>query len=60
MKKFISDTLTELFNENIMDDQVKWEYLKYNIRKCTINFSGKPAKNTNKKNRGLRNKTQKF
>ena len=59
MKKFISDTLTELFNENIMDDQVKWEYLKYNIRKCTINFSGKPKKHKTK-NRGLRNKTQKF
>ena len=23
MKKFISDTLSELFNENILDDQVK-------------------------------------
>ena len=23
MKKFISDTLNELFNENILDDQVK-------------------------------------
>ena len=49
MKKFISDTLNELFNENILDDQVKWEYLKYNIRKYTINFSKKLAKNTNKK-----------
>ena len=26
MKKIISDTLNELFNENILDDQVKWEY----------------------------------
>ena len=49
MKKFISDTLNELFNENILDDQVKWEYLKYNIRKYTINFSKKLAKNTTKK-----------
>ena len=49
MKKFISDTFNELFNENILDDQVKLEYLKYNIRKYTINFSEKLAKDTNKK-----------
>ena len=49
MKKFISDTFNELFNENILDDQVKLEYLKYNIRKYTINFSEKLAKDANKK-----------
>ena len=49
MKKFISDTLNELFNENILDDQVKWEYLKYNIRKYNINFSKKLVKSTSKK-----------
>ena len=49
MKKYISDTLSELFNENILDDQVKWEYLIYNIRKYTINFTKKLAKNSNKK-----------
>ena len=48
MKKFILDTLNELFNENILDDQVIWEYLKYNIRKYTIKFSKELAKNTNK------------
>ena len=60
MKKFISDTLNELFNENILDDQVKWEYLKYNIRKYTINFSKKLAKNTNKKIVDLETKLQHF
>ena len=45
MKKYISDTLNELFNENILDDQIKWEYFKYSIRKYTINFSKKLAKN---------------
>ena len=49
MKKFISDTLNELINENISDDKVKWEYLKYNIRKYAMNFFKKLAKNTNKK-----------
>ena len=60
MKKFISDTLNELFNENILDDQVKWEYLKYNIRKYTINFSKKLAKNTNKKIVDLETKLKHF
>ena len=49
MKKFISDTSNELFDENAQDDQVKWEYLKFNITKKTINFSKKLAKKTNKK-----------
>ena len=48
MKKFILNTLNELFNENILDDQVKREYLKYRIRKYTIKFSKELAKNTNK------------
>ena len=46
MKKSISDILNELFHKTILDDQVKWEYLKYNIRKYTINFSKELAKNT--------------
>ena len=60
MKKFILDTLSERFNENILDDQVKWEYLKYNIRKYTINFSEKLAKNTNKKIADLETKLKYF
>ena len=60
MKKFISDTLNDLFNENILDDQVKWEYLKYNIRNYTINFSKKLAKNTNKKILDLETKLKHF
>ena len=36
MKKFLLDTLNELFAENLLDDQVKQEYLKYNNRKYTI------------------------
>ena len=48
MKKLISDTLHGFFNENILDNQVKWEYLKYSIRKYTINISKKLTKKTNK------------
>ena len=60
MKKFIPDTLNELFNEKVLDDQVKSEYLKYNIRKYTINFSKKTAKNTNKKIVDLETKLKHF
>ena len=48
IKKFILNTLNELFNESILDDQVKWEYLKYNVRKYAIKFSKRLAENTNK------------
>ena len=48
MKKFILDTLNELFNENILDNQVKWEYWKYNSRKYIIKFSKELAESTNK------------
>ena len=60
MKKYISDTLNELFNENILDDQIKWEYFKYNIRNYAINFSKKITKNTNKKSVDLESKLKHF
>ena len=60
MKKFILDTLNELFNENILDDQVIWEYLKYNIRTYTIKFSKELAKSTNKITTGLKTKLRHF
>ena len=60
MKKFILDTLNELFNENTLDDQVNWEYLKYNIRKYTTKFFKKLAKNTNKKISDLEAKLKHF
>ena len=60
MKKFILDTSNELFNENILDDQVIWEYLKYNIRKYTIKFSKELAKSTNKITTDLETKLKHF
>ena len=60
MKKLVSDTLNELFNQNVLADQIKWEYLKYKIRKCTINFSKKLTKNTNKKIIDLETKLKDF
>ena len=44
MKNHVSDILNFLNNENIKDDQVIWEYLNYEIRKFTIQFSKRLAK----------------
>ena len=44
MKNHISDILNFLNNENIKDDQVIWEYLKYEIRKFTIQYSKRLVK----------------
>ena len=60
IRKLILDTLNELFNEHILDDQVKWEYSKYNIRKYIINFSKNLAKNANKKIADLETKLKDF
>ena len=60
MKKIILDTLNELISESTLDDQVKWQYLKYNIRKYTITFSKDLAKTTNKTIAGLETKLKHF
>ena len=39
MKEHISTCLNLLEKENILDDQVRWEYLKYEVRKFSIKFS---------------------
>ena len=60
MKKIVLDSLNKFFNENIVDDQLRWEYLKYDIRKHTINFSKIIAKNTNNKIADLETKLKHF
>ena len=60
MKKFISVTLNELFNKIVLDDQVKWEYLKYHIKRYAINFSKILAKNRNIKTADLETKLKHF
>ena len=54
------DTLNELFNKSVLDDERKWEYLKYNIRKYTINFSKTLAINKSKKIVDLETKLKHF
>ena len=49
MKEHISTCLNLLEKENILDDQVRWEYLKYKARKFSIKFSKVQAKKLKKK-----------
>ena len=46
IKAHIANTQKSLDKENIRDDQARWEYLKYEIRKFSIKFSKLLSKNT--------------
>ena len=48
MKNQISETLHMLDQDKITDKHLRWEFLKYEIRKFTINFSKKLVKEENK------------
>ena len=48
MKTHIVDTLNLLDNENILDQNVRWDFLKYEIRKFTNDFSKALSKNEKK------------
>ena len=48
MKFHIKRTLENLKIEGITDFQVRWEFLKYEIRKLSIEFSKLQAQNTKK------------
>ena len=43
-----------------LDDQVRWEYLKYKVRKCSIKFSEAQAKKLRLKKALARKKTKKL
>ena len=46
MKAHIKQNLENMNNEQISDNQCRWELLKYEIRKFSIAFSKNLAKNT--------------
>ena len=48
MKNQISETLRMLDQDKITDKRLRWEYLKYEIRKFTMNFSKNLVKEVNK------------
>ena len=48
MKNQISKTLLMLDQDKITDKHLRWEYLKYEIRKVTMNFLKNLGKEENK------------
>ena len=60
MKKHIAFTLEVCDKENICNGQVKWEYLKYQIRKFTIDYSKKHAKQLRLERTQLEDKLKHF
>ena len=60
MKKHIAFTLEVCDKENICNAQVKWEYLKYQIRKFTIDYSKKHAKQLRLERTQLEDKLKHF
>ena len=59
MKFHIKSTLETLQIEGIRDLQVRWEFLKYGIRKLLIEFSKLQAQNTKKEKMFSENKLKK-
>ena len=57
MKAQIANTQKSLDKENIRDDQARWKYLKYEIRKFSIKFSKLLSKNTKTQTLLLEKKT---
>ena len=59
MKNQISETTRMLDQDKITDKHLRWEFLKYEIRKFTINFSKKLVKEENKDQNFFRKRTKK-
>ena len=60
IKEHILSTIKMLDNDELRDDQVRWEYLKYENRKFTIHFSKNLAKEVRKETKSLEEKVKHF
>ena len=56
MKRLINNVLDNLDQDNIVDPQFRWEYLKYEIRKFSIHFSKGKTRNKKTERTYLENK----
>ena len=59
MKNQILETLHMPNQDKINDKHLRWEFLKYEIRKFTMNFSKNLVKKENKNNRKRKRKRTK-
>ena len=55
-KNFIENLKEDHNSETSFDDQVKWEYMKFQIRKFTISYTKIRAKNNRRIKNDLENK----
>ena len=60
MKNHIENTTVFLNEENTFDDQIRSEYLEYEIRKFSVHFSISEAKKRSKEMKTLENKIKTF
>ena len=60
IKEHILLTIKVLDNDDLRDERVRWEYLKYDIRKFTIRFSKNFAKEVRKETQSLEEKVRYF
>ena len=60
IKEHILLTIKMLDNDDLRDEQVRWEYLKYEIRKFTIRFSKTLANEVRKETQSLEEKVKHF
>ena len=60
MKNQISETIHMLDQDKITDKHLRWEFLKYEVRKCTIKFSKKLVKEENKNRNFLEKEPKKL
>ena len=58
LKNFIENLKGDLKSKHSFDDQGKWEYMKFDIRKFTISYSKIRAKNNRKIKNDLENKSK--
>ena len=59
MKNQILEALRMLNQDKIIDKHLRWEFLKYKVRKFTMNFSKNLVKKENKDNRKRKRKRTK-
>ena len=56
MKNYIHLKINEVIHENINEDQIRWEFLKYEVRKFSRNLSRILAKQLREELRIVENK----
>ena len=60
LRNHLSDSLSILDQNGIRDDQIRWEYIKFEIRKFSITFSKNLSKSLNAESKILEKVLKEF